>query len=766
MKEDLLNDLNDAQREAVAYCDGPSLVIAGAGSGKTRVLTYKVAYLIESGISPYRILTLTFTNKASNEMKQRISSLLNRDLKNMWMGTFHSVFCKILRFEAQSIGFTKDFTIYDASDAQSLVKNIIKEMNLDGSDAYKPQKIYSRISMCKNKLILPGVYANSAQYIAEDESKGCPQFAEIYMRYFKRMQKDNVMDFDDLLLYTNILFKSKPEILAKYQERFDYILVDEYQDTNRAQYIIIRALSDLHRKICVVGDDAQSIYSFRGADISNILNFKNDYPEYKLFKLEQNYRSSQNIVNAANSLIQHNSQQIKKNVFSTNEVGDKIMVRKADTDRNEGVYVASKILGLNRHENVDYSNIAVLYRTNAQSRIMEESIKSFNIPYVIYGGMSFYQRKEIKDVLAYVRYSINHNDTEAFRRIVNYPKRKLGDTTISKVMQISESLGVPVWTLITQPQTYLQSLSADVRRRLLDFALMIDRFSSRITEGDAYDFLKDVVNNSGIYLDLTSEKTEENKERLENVQELLNGAKMFSETMLEQGDDNGILAYLESVALLTDEENNDDDKSKVSLMTIHSAKGLEYDYVFIVGVEENLFPSIMSIESINDIEEERRLFYVALTRAKKQAFIYYAANRFRFGNSTPMRPSRFIRDIDAKYLDLKEPLKSSTTLFFDDMDFDAEVQPRRFVAKERPQSTILPPKTHRNLMSINDMKEAVSSQEDVSYEEGMIVAHKVFGKGKIEKIVGNGQDARIIIAFDTGETKTLLLKFAKLQILN
>ncbi len=764
--------LNPAQKESVLYCDGPSLVIAGAGSGKTRVLTHKIAYLISMGMDPHRIMALTFTNKAAAEMKERIDALLGYNAsQSLWMGTFHSIFGRMLRIEAEKIGFTSSFTIYDTSDSQNLVKDIIKEMKLD-EENYKYKNIFSRISACKNRLVLPDSYLANSGYVTEDRNSHRPEFGNIYKLYCQRCRKSNVMDFDDLLLYTNILFKIDPLTLAKYQERFDYFLVDEYQDTNFAQYLIVKRLSEKNRRLFVVGDDAQSIYSFRGAEIQNILNFKNDYPDYKLFKLEQNYRSTQNIVDAANSLIKKNKGQIPKQVFSENEVGDKVQINKTVSDNMEGVTVAKKIQELH-DSGALYSDIAVLYRTNAQSRILEESMRNLGIPYKVFGGMSFYQRKEIKDALAYVRFSVNHNDVQSFKRIINYPSRKIGQVTIDKVVAASESLQVPVWDLIFYPDKYALDVNGPTRQRMKEFAVMIDNFAAKIASYDAYAFVNEMLNASGIATDLQSDKTPEGEGRRENIQELLNGVKMFCDTRQETGEPIGIINYLENVSVLTDlEEPDDGDLNRVSLMTIHSSKGLEYDNVFVTGVEENLFPGALTVMDPRDLEEERRLFYVAVTRAKKRIMLYYAENRFRFGKLTPMAPSRFLKDIDASYVDWHGLSVSPFLASFND-EFEGYT---KFQRKPSIDTSIFSAKTEtkpveplrRNLVPLKKTSSETTSEiaESSQLVVGVRIKHKMFGEGRIVNRLGDGGDTKLVVEFDSGDTKTLLLKFAKLQILD
>ncbi len=763
--------LNKSQKEAVLYGDGPSLVIAGAGSGKTRVLTHKIAYLISRGMNPHRIMALTFTNKAAKEMKERIDSLLGYNASHaLWMGTFHSIFGRILRFEADKIGFTSNFTIYDTSDSQGLVKNIIKEMNLD-EEHYKYKNIFSKISACKNHLVLPNSYMRNLEYVSDDRAAHIPEFGQIYLKYMSKCKSSNVMDFDDLLLYTNILFRDFPAVLAKYQQMFDYYLVDEYQDTNRAQYVIVRRLAELNRRLFVVGDDAQSIYSFRGAEIQNILNFKNDYPDYRLFKLEQNYRSTQNIVDAANSLIRKNREQIQKHVFSENEAGSKVQIFQTVSDTKEGIDIARKIEEMH-NLGVEYSDFAVLYRTNAQSRILEEALRNKTIPYKVFGGLSFYQRKEIKDLLAYVRFAINHGDVEAFRRIVNYPSRKIGQTTIDKVAAMAEQM--PLWDVISCPERCLMDVNGPTRQRLKDFAVMIDGFSEKSEELDAYSFISEVFTKSGMEVDLIADKTPEGESRRENIQELLNGVKMFYETNLESGESTSIFTYLERVSVLTDlEEPDDGELNRVSLMTIHSSKGLEFDNVFVAGVEENLFPGALTVMDPRQLEEERRLFYVAITRARKEIILYYAENRFRFGKLTPMAPSRFLKDIDLSYVDWHGQAVNPISAAFNDgfTGYNSFQRKQTYMPSSgftsQPQQSS-PVFRQRNLVPLEKLSaKPVADVADASQlVEGIRIKHKVFGEGQIIKRIGDGDDTKLIVSFDSGDTKTLLLKFAKLQILN
>lgn len=771
----ILNDLNSAQKEAVTYMDGPQLVIAGAGSGKTRVLTYKIAYLISKGISPNKILALTFTNKASAEMKLRIDKLLGYQVsRSIWMGTFHSVFGKMLRIDAEKIGFGKNFTIYDSADALNLVKSIIKELNLN-DDYYKPKNILGRISTAKNNLVTAEAYSQNTDFLIDDTKENREHFHVIYTKYAQRCRQSNVMDFDDMLLYTNILLKISPPTLEKYRNIFEYVLVDEYQDTNFSQYLIIKKLSEMHRKLCVVGDDAQSIYSFRGAKIQNILNFKNDYEDYKLFKLEQNYRSTQTIVNAANSLIEKNTRQIPKKVFSENDTGKKIKVEKSMTDGLEGITVAEQISQMCVTDHYNFSDFAILYRTNSQSRIMEEALRKFNITYKVFGGLSFYQRKEIKDIIAYIRLCVNQNDIEAFRRIINYPLRKIGVTSVDKILNFSANSSIPVWDLISSPNNYNIDINGGTKMKIAGFAQLIQSFADKIDQIDAYEFIQELVNKSGINYDLFSDKTPEGVSRYENIQELLNGVKEFCETRKLDAANNSrsVLDYLENISILTDIDKNDDDeaKEKVSLMTIHSAKGLEFKNIFIVGVEENLFPNAMTAMSINDLEEERRLFYVAITRAMHNLTICYCTNRFRYGSMTSMEPSRFIKEINPEFLEWSEQNSSKKDDFsnerkkYSDYNQKQTIKP---VINVTPELNTKANIKQKNLISIDKLPTGtiMESAHSISeYHEGLTVKHKLFGIGKILEISNNGDNSKVIVAFDSGDTKTLLLKFAKLEIL-
>ena len=651
-----LDELNEGQRAAVLYNDGPSLVIAGAGSGKTRVLTYKIAYLLDQGYKPWSILALTFTNKAAREMKERIARQVGENLaRYLWMGTFHSIFSRILRAEADAIGFSSNFTIYDASDSKSLVKSIIREMGLDDK-TYKPGVVQSRISQAKNHLILPDAYAASGELYRADADAKMPQLRDIYLRYWERCRQSDAMDFDDLLVYTYQLFKSHPEICDKYATHFEYVLVDEYQDTNYAQHCIVQLLTGKHRRVCVVGDDAQSIYSFRGANIDNILNFTNLYREARLFKLEQNYRSTQTIVKAANSLIAKNREQIRKEVFSEKETGEPITVFCAYSDLEEAEIVGNRIMQLHSREHYGYSDCAILYRTNAQSRVFEETLRKKNIPYRIYGGLSFYQRKEIKDIIAYFRLAVNPNDEEAFKRVLNYPARGIGDTTLNKLVDAANRHKVSLWTVVNEPLAYGVDINKGTHTKLQGFRALIAGFVEAVPQKNAFELGKEIVFQSGIGREITQDRSPENLSRQENVEELMNGIHDFCATRQEEGNTHWLLSdYLSEVSLLADQDSDRDaDLPKVTLMTIHSAKGLEFRNVFVVGLEENLFPGASAASSYKELEEERRLFYVALTRAEDHCFLSYAKTRFKYGKSEFCTPSRFLKDIDSRYLNMPQ----------------------------------------------------------------------------------------------------------------
>lgn len=749
---DFFNELNENQREAVLHTEGPALVIAGAGSGKTRVLTYRIANLLSQGIPAYKILALTFTNKAAREMQKRISQLVgNENAANLWMGTFHSVFSKILRFEADKLGYTSNYTIYDTQDAKNLIKAVIKDLKLDDK-IYKPNDVLGRISMAKNNLITAQAYAQSSRIVTADATARKPKIAEIYKHYQLRCKQSDSMDFDDLLLQTNILFRDFPEILAKYQQKFGYILVDEYQDTNYSQYLIIKKLSETHRNLCVVGDDAQSIYSFRGARIENILNFRNDYPDYKIFKLEQNYRSTTTIVEAANSVICKNKEQIPKKIYSQNEEGEKIKVLRALSDKEEGFQVTNEIFRMANYEQQEYSDFAILYRTNAQSRILEEALRKRNIPYKIYGGQSFYQRKEVKDLLAYFRLSVNRSDEEALKRIINYPRRGIGDTTVDKIRDIALQHQVSMWTVLCNLEKIPDAFSTATIAKLNNFRILIEKFSDRVEEENAYDAAAFIAQTAGIVDDLSADSTPEGISRKENLQELLNGIKDFSETAYKEGNNDKLPAFLEGVALLTDQDNEKkEDSNKVTLMTIHAAKGLEFPNVFIAGIEEDLFPAQQSVATPAALEEERRLFYVALTRAEKKVVLSFATSRYRNGQIIATRPSRFIAEIDPHYIDGYLNPQNETSGFRLKTPFPT-----------RKPSITLTPSTQTDLPEID--RSRLKQTDANTVVPGMIVFHPTFGTGKVISLEGLGINKKAKVLFGKEGLKTLLLKFAKLYI--
>lgn len=750
---DFINELNSSQQAAVLNTEGPSLVIAGAGSGKTRVLTYRIAQLLNLGVPAHRILALTFTNKAAREMQKRISDLVGPEIAaNLWMGTFHSIFGKILRIEAEKLGYTSNYTVYDTQDSKNLIKAIIKELKLDDK-VYKSNAILGRISMAKNNLIVAQSYAQSARILSEDKASKRPLLGEIYKMYQQRCKNSDTMDFDDLLLETNILLRDHPDVLAKYQQKFNYILVDEYQDTNYSQYLIIKKLAALHHNICVVGDDAQSIYSFRGARIENILNFKNDYPEYKLYKLEQNYRSTTTIVDAANCLISKNKEQIPKRTFSQNEEGEKIKVLRALSDKEEGFQVSNEIFRLANYEQQDYSDFAILYRTNAQSRVLEEALRKRNIPYKIYGGQSFYQRKEVKDLLAYFRLTVNPNDEEALKRIINYPRRGIGESTIDKIKEIALQNQVSMWVVLCNLNKIADAFNAGTISKLQKFGMMIERFKEEMAHENAYDTAVMISRASGIIDDLSNDETPEGVSRKENIQELLNGIKDFCETAYKEGQNDKMPAFLEGVALLTDQDGEkEEDRNKVTLMTIHSAKGLEFANVFITGLEEELFPAQQCVDTPAALEEERRLFYVALTRAEKRIFISYSASRYKNGQVVSSRPSRFIDEIDDEFLDGYIPLRNTPSPF-KLKNVPAAGNEKRAAISFRPAGQTDIPDLDRSRLQPVDANRIVP---------GMIIYHPTFGTGKVIGLEGLGIQKKAKVLFKEGGARTLLLKFAKI----
>ncbi len=775
--EEYLAELNDAQRAPVLQIDGPMIVIAGAGSGKTRVLTYRIAYLMHKGVDAFNILSLTFTNKAAREMKKRIASIVGpSEAKNLWMGTFHSIFAKILRFEADKLGYPSNFTIYDTQDSQRLIASIIKEMGLD-KDIYKYKQVYSRISSYKNSLITVKAYFQNAELVEADAMAKRPRLGEIYEQYVDRCFKAGAMDFDDLLLKTNELLNRFPEVLAKYQNRFRYILVDEYQDTNHSQYLIVRALSDKFQNICVVGDDAQSIYAFRGANINNILNFQRDYDNVEQYRLEQNYRSTKNIVEAANSIIDKNKTKLDKVVWTANDDGAKIIVNRLLTDGDEGRYVASSIFENQMHHQLDSGDFAVLYRTNAQSRAIEDALRKRDIKYRIYGGLSFYQRKEIKDVLAYLRLVINPKDEEALKRVINYPTRGIGATTVDKLIVAANHYDRSIFEVIENLDRINLKINSGTKTRLENFITMIKSFQITNETSDAFVLAEMVAKKTGLLQELKKDGTPEGIARIENIEELLNGIRDFVEGQKELADVRGSLAeFLEDVALATDLDQDTGDDDRVALMTIHLAKGLEFPYVYIVGMEEDLFPSGMSMNTRSELEEERRLFYVALTRAEKQAYLTYTQSRYRWGKLVDAEPSRFIEEIDEQFLEYIIPIESYRYKPLIDSDIFGEVDKSKLRLK-KPVSGA-PPLAHkpteeqlRKLRKLrpasNDTTNASSNVNlfDKDLIPGTIVEHMRFGKGKIIKVDGVGQDRKAEIHFEKGGIKKLLLRFAKLKVL-
>ena len=782
---DYIEELNEGQRNAVLYNDGPSLVIAGAGSGKTRVLTYKIAYLLENGYQPWNILALTFTNKAAREMKERIARQMGPErARHLWMGTFHSMFLRILHVEAGHIGFTSQFTIYDTADSKSLIRSIIKEMGLD-EKVYKPGMVQARISNAKNHLVSPAGYANNKEAYEGDRAAKVPALRDIYQRYWERCRRADAMDFDDLLFYTVLLFRDHPEVLARYQEQFRYILVDEYQDTNFAQHSIVLQLAKNHQHVCVVGDDAQSIYSFRGADIDNILYFTKVYPDTKVFKLEQNYRSTQTIVRAANSLIEKNQWQIRKEVFSEKEKGEAIGVYQAYSDVEEGDIVVNKIAELRREKRYAYSDFAILYRTNAQSRIFEEAMRKRSMPYRIYGGLSFYQRKEIKDVIAYFRLIVNPNDEEAFKRIINYPARGIGDTTVGKIIAAATGHNVSLWTVLCEPLAYGLNFNKGTVGKLQAFRELISAFITDAAEKNAYEIGADIIRQSGIINDVCQDNSPENLSRKENIEELVNGMSDFCAQRQEEGNPNVLLGdFLSEVSLLTDQDSDKDgDDEKITLMTVHSAKGLEFKNVFVVGMEENLFPSGMVGDSPRALEEERRLFYVAITRAEEHCFLSYAKTRFRYGKMEFGSPSRFLKDIDIRFLRLPQDagmfrrVEEEAAAFRREnaRGFAPDREDAPYGGKERvsvrPKQQIIAPTVPRNLKRVAPSANTASTSPSAGgsancVQQGQLIEHERFGLGEVLKVEGEGDNAKATIRFKNAGDKQLLLRFARFKVLS
>lgn len=791
---DFLAQLNDSQRQAVEYCDGPVLVIAGAGSGKTRVLTYKIAYLLSNGMRPWNILALTFTNKAANEMKQRIGALVGNEMTHkLNMGTFHSVFSRILRAEASSLNYASNFTIYDEGDSRSLVKTIIKEMQLDDK-IYKPSLISSRISMAKNHLILPEQYVQTKNLVERDAEQRMPAMSSIYSAYCERCKLANAMDFDDLLTNTYILFDKNEDIRLKYADRFKFILVDEYQDTNFVQQKIVWQLSKENLRVCAVGDDAQSIYAFRGANIDNILNFEQQFNGTKIFKLEQNYRSTQRIVQAANSLIRHNERQIPKDVFSKNEEGDNLTLETAYSDKEEAIIVCNKISSIRRIEHCKFSDFAILYRTNSQSRSFEEAMRKAGIPYKIYGGLSFYQRKEIKDMIAYFRMVVNPDDEEAFKRIINYPKRGIGDTTVAKISGLASIAGVSLWRVVCEPEHYGLSVSKATLTKIDDFKELITCFINKLVTTDAYTLGIEIVKASGISADIYADKSPENLSRQENLEELLGSMQEFVESRKEEGliRETGLADFLREVSLQTDIESDNtsnDNSDRVSLMTIHSAKGLEFPTVFIVGLEENIFPSLMSTNSRREIEEERRLFYVAITRAERHCILTYAKSRYRYGRMEFQNPSRFLMDINPQLIKTEDSMlagagRGSRFTGYGKSNryqnsrpvasqFKADAKLREVVHRDDPPITDTLPSNfkrinnptaraynNRNVMPVNN-------NADMSMDglrENCIIEHERFGIGKVIRLEGSGENLKATVQFEHEGIKQLLVKFARFKV--
>lgn len=747
-----LDSLNPPQREGVVNVEGPSMIIAGAGSGKTRVLTYRIAHLIrEHNVDPFSIMALTFTNKAAAEMRERIESVVGNDARNLWMGTFHSVFARILRAEASKLGYPSNFTIYDTEDSKSLIRAIVKEMGLDDK-VYKQNVVYNRISSAKNRLISYREYLNNPIYQSDDAANMKPEMGKIYKTYVERCFKADAMDFDDLLFNTNVLFKEHLDVLNKYQQRFKYVLVDEFQDTNISQYLITKKLAAVHQNIAVVGDDAQSIYAFRGADIQNILNFEKDFPDLKVIKLEQNYRSTQTIVKAANSVIDKNKGQLQKNVWTDNDSGELIELVKANNDNEEGSLVASAIFEEKNHQHLSNKDFAILYRTNSQSRAMEEALRRKNIKYRIVGGVSFYQRKEIKDLLAYLRFTVNQNDEQALRRIINLPKRGIGLSTVEKIIVAADENGVSIWEVLQNVRAFLDGRSANA---VDGFVTLIKSFKLAVEKKDAYEAASQIAKNSGLLKELYEDKTIEGLNRYENVQELLNAIKEFVDN--PETENNQIGAFLQDIALLTDQDTNKaEGDDVVTMMTIHMAKGLEFPYVFIVGMEEDLFPSQMMLSSRADLEEERRLFYVAITRSKKKLWLSYALNRYRFGRLKTCEPSRFLEDIDPAFIRVNKKYSSTTQASPSESYFA-----KNFVDNVRSGSSN---KKYTNKI-VHTPSADFEPSDTSNLTTGQKVEHPKFGFGEVMEMDIDGANRKAKVNFDKAGEKTLLLTFAKLRII-
>ena len=773
MPSDILNQLNEAQRAAVISADGPIMVIAGAGSGKTRVLTYRVAHLVEKGVDPFHILALTFTNKAAREMKDRIVTLVGKEAQNVWMGTFHSIFARVLRIEGHLLGYPSNYTIYDTDDTKRVMKNLIKENNLDDK-VYQPGYILHRISSAKTSLLSAEDYNANPELSEYDSSSGKPFTGKLYLQYQNRLRRASAMDFDDLLFNMNVLLRDFPDVLYKYQQKFHYILVDEYQDTNYAQYLIIKKLAANNENLCVVGDDAQSIYGFRGANIQNILNFRSDYPDHQVFKLEQNYRSTKTIVDAANSIISNNKNQIYKEIWTANEEGPMIPLIRASTDNEEANLVAQSIFENKMNHQLPNSDIAILYRTNAQSRAHEEALRRLNIPCRIYGGLSFYQRKEIKDILAYFRLSINHRDEDALLRVINYPARGIGKTTLEKLIVLADEKKKSLFEIINDPGGNNIKLTEATAQKIYGFVTMIRSFAALLRTKNAFELAKHIAGSSGLMKDLYDDKTPEGVSRFENLEELLNAIKEFTETPrsnpetgeIEENVMRTLDEFMQDVALITDADKGDeDDKDRVTLMTVHSAKGLEFPYVYVVGMEENLFPSIQSLNSRADLEEERRLFYVAITRAEQKLTLSYAENRYKWGTPTMCEPSRFISEIPERFIDFPKKATIKKDPVHDKLNWSATLPGLNLHTK---QVTI--PENFQKVKSISEpVKSDVSSEPPSNVEDiqnGMEVIHDRFGKGKVITLEGVGPNKKATVFFPGVGNKQLLLRFAKLRIVS
>lgn len=748
-----LDELNPPQREGVVKTEGPTLIIAGAGSGKTRVLTYRIAYLMhEHKVDPYNILALTFTNKAAGEMRHRVEAIAGTEARSLWMGTFHSVFARILRSEAGHLGYPNNFTIYDTDDSKTLLKQIVKELSLDDK-LYKANVCLNRISAAKNRLVSWQEYNQNPIYLTDDEAAQRPKMGLIYRLYVDRCFKAGAMDFDDLLFNTNVLFRDHDDVLHKYQHRFRYVLVDEFQDTNLSQYLITRKLSAVHQNIAVVGDDAQSIYAFRGADIQNILNFEKDFPELNTIKLEQNYRSSNHIVQAANSVIKHNQNQLNKDVWTANDDGDYVEVIKATSDNEEGRLVASTIFEEKANKQLSNLDFAILYRTNSQSRAIEEALRRQNIKYKVVGGLSFYQRKEIKDLLGYLRFVVNTNDEQALRRVINLPRRGIGTGTVNKIMVAAEEHGVSLWEVLQNVQQYIGGRAATA---VANFVVMIERFIIDMRKRDAYETAQEIAKGSGLLRELYEDKTIEGLSRYENVQEMLNAVKEFVDN--PETPDKSLAAFLQEVTLLTSQDEGDDDPDKVTLMTIHMAKGLEFKHVFVVGMEEDLFPSQMMLESRADLEEERRLFYVAVTRAMHKLYLTYALTRYRFGRLKNCEPSRFLEEMDPSVMHVNKQKSASNPVG------------QTYLTQHFSKPALKARVANRNAPSPNQKVHTPSKDfapSDTSQlSEGMQVEHPKFGFGKVAKIDDQGAQRKATVTFEKVGNKTLLLSFAKLRILD